>query len=168
MTPGEQLVRLLTAAGRTVAVAESLTGGTVIDALVEVPGASACVRGGVVAYATDLKADLLAVPVVLLERHGPVHPDVARAMARGVARLLGADYGVATTGVAGPDAQEGTPPGTFHVAVAGPTHDDVRSVTGAGPGRSRVRRDARDAALRLAVGFIRADVEGTGEGPRML
>ena len=84
MTPAERLVALLTGAGRTLAVAESLTGGMVADALVGVPGASSCLRGAVVAYATDLKADLLGVPAEVLERLGPVHPDVARAMARGV------------------------------------------------------------------------------------
>lgn len=162
------LVALLTAAGRTIAVAESLTGGKVIDALVAVPGASACVRGGVVAYATDVKAGLLSVPVSLLERRGPVDPDVARAMAHGVATLLGADYGVATTGVAGPDAQGDVRPGTFHVAVAGAVHDDVVSVAGAGEGRERVRREASDAALDLALRFIRVDVAGTREGGEAL
>ena len=79
-----RVVAGLTAAGRTVAVAESLTGGAVVEALVAVPGASACVRGGVVAYATDLKASLLGVPTALLDAVGPVDPEVALAMARGV------------------------------------------------------------------------------------
>ena len=111
-------VAALTAAGLTVAVAESLTGGSVVEALVRVPGASACVRGGVVAYATDLKATLLGVPADLLAERGPVDPDVAAAMADGVRRRLGADLGVATTGVAGPEPQGGRPVGTFYVAVA--------------------------------------------------
>ena len=168
MTPAERLVALLTGAGRTLAVAESLTGGMVADALVGVPGASSCLRGAVVAYATDLKADLLGVPAEVLERLGPVHPDVARAMARGVRLRLGADYGVATTGVAGPEPQDGVPPGTFHVAVAGPEHDDVVSVTDGPQGRSEVRRAATDAALDLALGFVHADVMGTGEHPEVL
>lgn len=167
-TPAERLVALLTRAGRTLAVAESLTGGMVADALVCVPGASACLRGAVVAYATDVKAELLDVPVEMLERLGPVHPDVARAMARGVRFRLGADYGVATTGVAGPEPQDGVPPGTFHVAVAGPGHDDVVSVTDGPLGRLAVRRAATDAALGLALGFARADVTGTGEDPGAL
>ena len=120
-----QAVRLLTQQGRTVAVAESLTGGLVVAALVGVPGASKVVRGGVVAYMTDLKASLLGVDEALLARVGPVDPDVAAAMARGVAVRLGADYGVATTGVAGPDPQDGHPVGEVHVAVWDGTRTDL-------------------------------------------
>ncbi|WP_250448154.1 CinA family protein, partial [Actinotalea sp. C106] len=120
-------VEVLTRLRRTVAVAESLTGGALTDGLVTVPGASRCLRGGVVAYATDLKHELLGVDETLLSRDGPVHPDVARAMAQGVRVRLTADYGLATTGVAGPDPQGGRPPGTFHVAVAGPRGVEVRS-----------------------------------------
>ena len=113
-----EIVALLTDAGRTVAVAESLTGGLVVATLVSVPGASAVVRGGVVAYATDVKARLLGVDRGLLDLEGAVHPEVAREMALGVLDLVGADYGVSTTGVAGPDAQDGRPVGEVHVAVA--------------------------------------------------
>lgn len=113
-----ELVGLLTEQGRTVAVAESLTGGLVVAALVSVPGASAVVRGGVVAYATDVKTRVLGVDPELLALEGAVHPEVAREMARGVVELVGADLGVATTGVAGPDPQDGRPVGEVHVAVA--------------------------------------------------
>ncbi|NLE72145.1 MAG: CinA family protein [Actinomycetales bacterium] len=150
-------VRLLVAAGRTVAVAESLTGGAVTSALVDVPGASACLRGGVVAYATDVKERLLGVPADLLAG-GAVDPEVARAMARGVRAALAADVGVATTGVAGPDPADGRPVGEFHVAVVGPDSELVRSVRpeagAAPPGREAVRRAARDAALALLVGAL--------------
>jgi nicotinamide-nucleotide amidase len=110
-------VRQLTDRGTTVAVAESLTGGLVVAALVGVPGASKVVRGGVVAYMTDLKASLLGVDTELLGRVGAVDPDVARAMARGVGVRLGADYGLATTGVAGPDPQDGHPVGEVWIAL---------------------------------------------------
>jgi nicotinamide-nucleotide amidase len=149
----EDVVRTATAAGVTVAVAESLTGGAVTDTLVGVPGASVVLRGAVVAYATDVKRDVLGVDATLLAEHGAVHPDIARAMARGVRTLLGADLGVATTGVAGPDPQDGHPPGTVHVAVCGPQRCVVRSLepgTAAPPGgRAEVRRRAREAALEL-------------------
>ena len=79
----EDVVRAATASGVTVAIAESLTGGAVTDALVAVPGASVVLRGAVVAYATDVKRDVLGVDAALLAEHGAVHPDVARAMARG-------------------------------------------------------------------------------------
>lgn len=142
----------LAAAEETLAVAESLTGGSVLATLVAVPGASAVLRGGVVAYATDLKAALLDVPADLLAERGAVDRDVARAMAAGVRARLAADWGVGTTGVAGPDPQDGHPPGTFHVAVAGPGVAEVFSVTpepGAAPGRAEVRAAAGYAALML-------------------
>lgn len=160
MSVAARLVARLTSAGRTVAVAESLTGGGVLDALVGVPGASACVRGGVVAYATDLKAALLGVPAELLAAGGPVQPEVALAMARGVRERLDADYGLATTGVAGPDPQDGHPPGEWYVAVAGPTGEDVLPHTsGAGAvDRATVRGEARDAVLALALGRVGDDL----------
>jgi nicotinamide-nucleotide amidase len=115
-----EVIRLARAADATVAVAESLTGGAVAAALTDVAGASHAFRGGVVAYATPLKAELLGVEPDLLARVGAVDVEVARAMAEGVRTRLGAGYGVATTGVAGPDPQDGHEPGTVHVAVAGP------------------------------------------------
>ena len=79
-----QVLDRLRAGGQTVAVAESLTGGLVAAALTDVPGSSAAFRGGVVAYATELKADLLGVDAMMLRRHGAVYPPVAAAMAEGV------------------------------------------------------------------------------------
>ena len=122
-TVGELAVvvyELLLARGETVAVAESLTGGGLGAALTGVAGASATFRGGVIAYATELKAALLSVDPELLAERGAVDADVARAMAAGVRDRLGATYGLATTGVAGPDPQDGHEPGEVHVAVAGP------------------------------------------------
>lgn len=149
------LVGLLRRSGLTLAVAESLTGGAVTAAIVDVPGASTCLRGGVIAYATDLKATLLGVDAALLAEHGAVHPDVALAMAVGVRERLGADFGLATTGVAGPEPQDGALPGTFHVAVAGPADAEVvSSAPGESVGRAAVRAAARDAALALALRFV--------------
>src|SRR5580704_15070255 len=113
-----EVIRALALAGHTVATAESLTGGLVAAALTDVPGSSNAFRGGVVAYATELKAQLLGVDPGLLERHGPVYAPVAVAMADGVRNRLGATIGVATTGVAGPGPQDGQPAGTVHVAVS--------------------------------------------------
>lgn len=142
------LVHALRDAGATVACAESLTGGLVTARLVEVPGASAVVRGGVVAYATPLKAVLLGVDEALLAEHGAVHPEVARQMAHGVRTRLGADWGTATTGVAGPDPQDGQPVGTVHVAVAGPHGDAVRRLDLPGD-RAAIRAGSVDAVLAL-------------------
>lgn len=141
--------------GWTVAVAESLTGGLVTATLVDVPGASNALRGGVVAYATDLKATLLDVDPGLLAARGAVDPDVAEAMARGVRRGLRADVGLATTGVAGPGPQDGHPQGTVHVAVVTPRGHDVRSLALPG-GRAAVRAAACAAALRLASQVLAA------------
>jgi nicotinamide-nucleotide amidase len=111
---------LLREASCTLATAESLTGGRVAAALTAVPGASAVYRGGVVAYDSQVKVDVLGVPREVVETVGVVSAECAAAMAQGARRLVGATYGVATTGVAGPTEQEGKPVGTVYVAVAGP------------------------------------------------
>lgn len=145
-----RVVRRLAAAGQTLAVAESLTGGLVSAGVVDVPGASRVLRGAVVAYATELKATLLGVPDDLLAAVGAVHPDVARAMAAGVRARLGADWGVSTTGVAGPDPQDGHPPGTGFVAVDGPGTALVREI-GVGGDRAAIRHGTVVAALDLLL-----------------
>jgi nicotinamide-nucleotide amidase len=114
----ELAIGLLAARDQTVGTAESLTGGLVAAALTTVPGASAVFRGGIVAYAADLKHSLLGVAPELLARVGTVHQEVALAMARGARERLSADVGLATTGVAGPDHADGQPVGTVHIAVA--------------------------------------------------
>jgi nicotinamide-nucleotide amidase len=148
-----RLVGLLARTGLTVAAAESLTGGLVAASLVDVPGASAVLRGGVVAYATDLKASVLGVDAELLAARGAVDPDVALAMAAGVRRVCGADVGLATTGVAGPDPQDGRPPGTVHVAVVAAGVREVRSLALAGD-RARVRAGTVRAVLALALAAL--------------
>ncbi|MFC7405308.1 CinA family protein [Georgenia alba] len=146
----EGAVAALAARGGTLAVAESLSGGALTAALVAVPGVSAVLRGGLVAYATELKRELLGVDADLLARHGPVHPEVARQMAAGAARLLGADHALATTGVAGPGPADGHPAGTAHVAALGPRGVVVRSLLLAGT-RPAVRSATVDVALALLI-----------------
>lgn len=118
-----RLIRALTERGLTVAAAESLTGGGLTEELTSVPGASAVVLGGAVVYATELKHSLLGVDAGLLATEGPVHPEVARQLASGVRERLAvdgrpADLGIATTGVAGPDAQGGRAVGTVYVGIS--------------------------------------------------
>lgn len=148
-------------AGLTIAVAESLTAGMLTSRLADVPGASTVLRGAVVAYATDLKASLLGVDAGLLARVGAVHPDVAEQMACGVRERLGADVGVATTGVAGPDPQDGLPPGTVYVAVASDRATRVRALHLAGD-RPSVRAGTVEVSLGLLLGTLRE----TGAQPR--
>jgi nicotinamide-nucleotide amidase len=151
-----EIVGLLTAAGRTVAAAESLTGGLVAAALTDVPGSSAVFRGGVVAYATELKAQLLGVDAGLLARHGPVCAPVAAAMAEGVRGKLGATVGIATTGVAGPGPQDGHPAGTVHIAVSLEGDTVVRTMGLAGD-RDTVRRLTVERVLGLLLGRLREE-----------
>jgi nicotinamide-nucleotide amidase len=159
--PGDVLAALV-AAGATVAVAESLTGGLLTAALTEPAGASKAVRGGLVVYATDLKAVLAGVPVPLLDAEGPVSPDVAAALAAGARDRLGATYGLGVTGVAGPDPQGGRPVGTVYVGLAGPGHGGVRELALSGD-RAAIRAAAVDAALELLLSVLRAgDAEFPG------
>ena len=135
---------LLLARGLTLAVAESLTGGLVASRLVNVSGASEWFRGGVVSYASDVKYSLLDVP------EGPVvSAAAAAAMATGVAAKLGADVGLAVTGVAGPDSQEGHPPGTVFMAVALPDQQPITVEAGLPGDRARVRQFACISLLDL-------------------
>jgi nicotinamide-nucleotide amidase len=152
--PAERSARLiaeLTSRGLTLAVAESLTGGLLVAEFIAVPGASAVVSGGVVAYNTELKHTLLGVDAGLLASHGPVHPEVAKQMATGVRRALAvggvpAAIGMATTGVAGPRPQEGQLPGTVFIAIA--IGDDVRAVElRLGGDRNQIRRAVVEASL---------------------
>jgi nicotinamide-nucleotide amidase len=143
-----EIVGALTRRNLTVATAESLTGGLVSAALTSVPGASAVFRGGVVVYATELKAGLLGVPGPLLAAHGAVDPEVAAAMADGVRERLGASVGAATTGVAGPDSAEGKPPGTVHVAVSAGGGRVIRTLALTG-GREQIRHDTVERCLSL-------------------
>jgi nicotinamide-nucleotide amidase len=148
-----RLVELMRARGETLATAESLTGGMVGAALTDVPGISAIYRGGVIVYATDLKASLAGVPADLLDHVGPVHADTAVALAQGVRERLDATYGLATTGVAGPDSQAGIEAGTVYVAAAGPAAVRVRKLSLDGD-REEIRRRSVQAVLELAAELI--------------
>jgi nicotinamide-nucleotide amidase len=154
----ERLVGVLKQRGETVATAESLTGGMVGAALTDVPGVSAVYRGGVVVYATDLKAKLAGVPEDLLAAVGPVHPDTAAALASGVRERLEATYGLATTGVAGPDPQAGVQAGTVYVAAAGPGSVQVRKLQLAGD-RADVRRGSVLAVLELGLALVTEELD---------
>lgn len=155
------LGRALADSGLTIAVAESCTGGLLGAALTAIAGSSAYVRGGVIAYADDVKAEHLGVGRHLLATHGAVSREVAEAMATGVRTRFDADLGVAITGVAGPDASEQKPAGLVFVAVADPSAIRVIRLD-EDHGRELNRAHAVEAALRLCAEIIR-DLSGTGQ-----
>ncbi|WP_285550538.1 CinA family protein [Actinoplanes regularis] len=137
----------------TLATAESLTGGLVAATIVEIPGVSAVYRGGLVVYATELKSALAGVPAELLEERGPVDREVAAALAEGARDRCGADWGLATTGVAGPEPQDGKPVGLVYVAVAGPNGRQVRELRLIG-NRMAVRTESVTAVLQLLTDVL--------------
>lgn len=152
--------------GHTVATAESLTGGAIGATMTAIPGASKYYRGGIVAYASELKAELLGVSESLIAEGGAVQADVALAMASGVANKLDAEFGLAVTGVAGPAWQDGQAPGTVFVACVqrdssgtivdsaveelhiSPIVEDPRAI------RNEIREETVAAALELLLTFL--------------
>jgi nicotinamide-nucleotide amidase len=140
----------LAARGWTIGTAESVTGGLLAAAIVSVPGASASMRGGVVAYASDVKRSVLKVDSDLLASAGAVDPAVAWQMAEGVRTLLGTDVGVSTTGVAGPEPQDGKPVGTVHIAVVTPDGTGITSLEIPGS-RDQIRDETVARALALCL-----------------
>ena len=147
--PAARAHRLLDASGATVATAESLTGGRLAAALTADPGASRTYVGGVVAYATSVKVAVLGVPQSLVDGPGVVSAECARAMADGVRGLTGATYALSTTGVAGPDSQDGRPPGTVYVGLAGPGHSVAIVLELSGDRAAIQERTAREALSAL-------------------
>jgi len=150
------LGRRLAELGLTVAVAESCTGGLLGAALTAVPGASRYVRGGIIAYADALKVELLGVDPETLAQLGAVSPEVAAAMAAGVAGRLGADLGLAITGVAGPGAEGSSKPvGLIYVAGFLASRSQVTELRERGD-REANRAAATRAALRLGSSLVNA------------
>jgi nicotinamide-nucleotide amidase len=139
------------ARGESVAAAESVTGGGVARRLTSIPGASRWFLGGAVAYTDAAKRTLLGIDAALLASHGAVSEPVARAMAEGIRTRLGATWGVATTGYAGPEGGgPDHPPGTVHVAVAGPHGDTHRTWRVPGP-----RVVVQERTVRSAIDLLR-------------
>jgi PncC family amidohydrolase len=147
----DELLGELRRRGATLATAESLTGGRLAARITTVPGASRTFLGGVVAYASDAKQHLLGVPAELVARHGVVSAECARAMAEGARAALGATWAVSTTGVAGPDEQEGKPVGTVFVGVAGPAGTTVVALELVGDRDAVQERTCREAVSALGT-----------------
>jgi nicotinamide-nucleotide amidase len=144
--------------GMTLGTAESLTGGALADLVSASPGASETYLGGVVSYATEVKVRVLGVRPETVEEHGVVSETCAVEMANGVRSVVGADWGVSTTGVAGPTTQEGKPVGTVFVAVVGPGGARSRELHLEGD-RAEIREQVCTAAARMVL----EDVTGAGD-----
>ncbi|WP_372342088.1 CinA family protein [Nocardia sp. CC227C] len=153
--PAADLVRALRAAGRTMATAESLTAGLLSATIAGVPGASTVLRGGLVVYATDLKATLAGVSADTLDTDGPVAASTAEQLAVGARIRCGADWGVGLTGVAGPEPQDGRPVGTVFLGLAGPEGTEVIRLKLSGD-----RWTIRVTAVRAAITELLRGVRG--------
>jgi len=148
----ETVVRTLTGKGRTLALAESCTGGLIAHRVTDVPGASKIFRGGIVAYSNAAKQKFLGVPAQMLARHGAVSETVARAMAEGAREQFGADFALAVTGIAGPTGgTKNKPVGTVFIALADARGTVVERKLNPG-GRDRFK----DSTAEQALGMLRA------------
>jgi nicotinamide-nucleotide amidase len=150
------LVAALKDSGQTVATAESLTAGLVSAMIAGVPGASAVLRGGLVVYATDLKHSLAGVDEQVLTAEGPVAASTAQQLAVGARTRCGADWGIALTGVAGPDPQAGIEVGTVFLGLAGPGHTEVMRLKLTGD-RWNIRFTATQAAVWELLRCVRGE-----------
>jgi nicotinamide-nucleotide amidase len=173
MSTARRVVAGLTRRGESLSTCESLTAGLLTAAVADVPGASAVLRGGLVTYATDLKARLAGVDEGILAEHGPVSAETAAAMAAGAREACGSDWALALTGVAGPDGQDGHPVGEVFIGLAHPdgsvmvrraeldghmryvwsAHEDKQVAVLVGD-RGQIRSWAVEAALELIHGEL--------------
>jgi len=154
----ERVRELCAENGWTLSVAESCTGGLLGGCLTAAPGSSAYFLGGVIAYSNSVKSGLLGVPSETVRLEGAVSGETALAMARGVARITGADAGISITGIAGPDGgSPGKPVGTVWFAVVCPNGQTVRSFLFPGE-----REEVREQAVQTAIDLF---LELAGQGP---
>lgn len=148
ISPIEIIAKELRSRGKSVACAESCTGGLIAAALTERAGSSAFFRGGAVTYATETKTSVLGVPAEIIEKCGVVSAECAEAMARAAAEKFGADFALSTTGVAGPDGGNAeTPVGTVFIGFSSPAGTRSFRLQSTAGTRAGIRADAVCAAL---------------------
>ncbi len=150
----QRLLNRALASGRTIASAESCTGGMLAAALTDLPGSSAIYAGGFVTYSNALKRDLLNVDEALIARHGAVSEPVASAMAEGARAATGTDIAASITGIAGPGGSEHKPEGRVCFALATAAGTRTETIDFGALGRARIRRAARDHALKLILAAL--------------
>lgn len=152
--PEREVLRILKEKRLTVGFAESCTGGLMAQRLTNLAGASEVMKGGVVSYTDEVKANLLRVPRALLEEKGAVSKEAALAMAEGARRVLNTDLAVSVTGVAGPGSDgRGNPVGLVYVALAAPEATQARRLM-LGGGRGRIRESAADAGFEMLLEYL--------------
>ena len=146
----EVCLTLLKEKGLTLGTAESCTGGLIAKLITDLPGSSAVLKGGVVSYTNEVKANVLGVPPEMLEEYGAVSPQVAEAMARGAQKVLGCDIAVSATGVAGPDSDDrGNPVGLVYLGLAYGDQCVVQEFHAGKGDRDRIRRTSAGTALDM-------------------
>ncbi len=149
-----QVLEALKSCGKTLATAESCTGGGIGHVLTAIPGSSAAYAGGVISYTNAVKNQILGVPAEVLEQYSAVSEQTAMAMAEGVRRVIGADLGVSVTGIAGPDGDgSGKPVGLVYIGCANGQESVVREFVFPGD-RAAVRTQAVEEALKLVLTMI--------------
>lgn len=151
MTPCFDLIARLKEQKKTIATAESCTGGGIGSALTAVPGSSEVYKGGIISYTNEIKTRLLGVPQTLLQEQGAVSETVACAMAQGARKVLQTDVAISVTGLAGPGGDEyGNPVGTVFIGIA--DESGVKAKKFLFPGnREQVRGAAVEAAIKMAL-----------------
>ena len=155
MNFAEEIVSILTDRKETLSIAESLTGGALTSAIVDVSGASHILKGSIIAYSIDIKVRELSVPQETIDRSGVVSEVVALKMAEGIRSRMATTWAMASTGVAGPGAHHGIPAGTVWLAFVGPKIEETVKLALDGD-RSAVRRGAVESALGVFARILRA------------
>lgn len=138
----------------TVACAESCTGGLLLSRLTDLAGASAYVKGGVVAYTNEIKQNILRVKAETLENFGAVSSQTALEMATNVREIFNSTIGLSTTGVAGPATSEGKPVGLVYLAIVGEDFSEVKECQFSGT-RTEIKALAASAALEILMGYVK-------------
>ena len=141
----KSIIEILKSRGETLSVAESLTGGGLGHALTQIPGASSVFIGGVVAYTSDVKVNILGVKQSTINQHSVVSEEVAIEMAQGAIEKLGSTWAIATTGIAGPGDYLGIREGTVWIAICGPICQTLQLTLDSG--RDGVRQGAISSAM---------------------
>lgn len=155
MELNKEVLELLRAQGRTIATAESCTGGLIAGSITDQPGSACVFRGGVVSYWPEVKRDVLGVEQAVLDQYSAVSPQCARQMAQGARRVIGSDLAVASTGVAGPDPDDrGNPVGLVYLALSDGERTVVRQMEHPGRDRWEIRRNAVRTALELVRDYL--------------